>query len=150
MTPTLRVFTSRLRVLGVDTSCFDSADSSATRLTIPPQREAVGPIVVHDDDIELTIEIGTKHHTHFGGNGHVSASKSDQLHRAAIDAASFVNDLMADCVCIATHFLDDRCIGSSHFYLDAKNLTADTVRDSLEGLMGGHIRSVRYLWSGPV
>ena len=69
---------------------------------------------------------------------------------AAIDAARFVYALMSDGVCVTVDYLDGRCVGSSHFFLDAENLTPDTVGRSQTGIRGGNIRTERFIWSGPV
>ena len=105
---------------------------------------------VDDNGDELTLELGKKHHTHFPGYSYDGDSDERRLAAAANDAAQFAIDVINDRVCFTVDYLDDRCIGSSHFYLDAENTTADTVRDSSAGVRGGNIRSDRFLWSTPL
>ncbi len=59
--------------------------------------------------------------------------------RAAIDAARFVLALMSDGVCVTVDYLDSRCIGSSHFFLDSENRTPDTIGNSRAGIRGGNM-----------
>jgi len=100
---------------------------------------------VHDDDDKFIVDIGTKHHTHFHGSRYPDAS---DISGAAIDAVRFVSALISDGVCVTVDYLDGRCIGSSHFFLDTENLTPDTVHRSRTGIRGGNIHM--NVSSGPV
>ncbi len=150
MTPALKQFLTRIGELGGSINSWVYADSDRPTLTHPANHESVGPLAVDDNGDELTVEIGTKHHTHYSGYNFDGDSDELRLLAASIAAADFVYDVMMDRVCITVDYLHERCIGSSHFYLDTENTTADTVRDTCIGLKGGNIRSERYLWSGPI
>ncbi|KLU03631.1 hypothetical protein RISK_004038 [Rhodopirellula islandica] len=150
MTPALNAFLERFAELGGDANGWLQTESRYPTLTLPAKHKDVGPLCIDDNGDELTLEVGTKHHTHFSGYNYDGDSDDSRLLAAAHDAARFAIDVIADRVCITTDYLDDRCIGSSHFYLDAENVTADTVRDSLIGVRSGNIRSDRFLWSSPL
>ncbi|TWU59967.1 hypothetical protein Poly51_02400 [Rubripirellula tenax] len=150
MTPALNAFLERFAELGGDTSRWLQAGSRYPTLILPARHNDVGPLSIDDNGDELTLELGTKHHTHFSGYSYDGDSDDLRLLAAAHDVARFVMDVIADRVCFTTDYLNDRCIGSSHFYLDAENTTADTVRDTLIGLRGGNIRTDRFLWSSPL
>lgn len=134
MTPALKQFAAHLTSLGVDTELAFTAGAPAT-LSLPEEHAEVGPLTVYDEPNELTVEVGRLHHSHFA---------------TPREAADFVADLIAGRICVTVDFLGDRCIGSSYFALDAKGTRAETLRDTALGLKGGTIRSLRYLWSGPV
>lgn len=134
MTPALQQFADSLRSLGADAKLTFAAGPPAT-LLIPARHADVGPITVFDEPEELTVEIGRLHHSHF-------AEPSE--------AAKLVADVLADRICVTIDFVGERCIGSSYFHVDGANSTVETLRDSPLGLKGGHIRSDRYLWSGPI
>ena len=150
MTPALDAFLRRFAELGGDADRWACSDAHHPTLTFPAQHESVGSLSIDDNGDELTLELGSKHHAHFSGYNYDGESDSSRLLAAAHDAAKFAFDVMTDRVCFTVDFIDDRCIGSSHFYLDAENTTADTVRDSAIGLRGGNIRSDRFLWSSPL
>ena len=150
MTPALDVFLQRFAERGGDASRWTRIDSQHPTLVFPAQNDSVGPLSIDDNGDELTLELGTKHHTHFSGYNYDGKSDLARLLAAANNAAEFAIDVIADRVCFTVDYLDDRCIGSSHFYLDAENTTADTVRDTTIGLRGGNIRSDRFLWSSPL
>jgi hypothetical protein len=122
----------------------------AAALTLPAKCELVGPLVVSDDDVELTVVIGTLHHTHFSAWNCRGDSESVKMLEVAQNAAAFVADVLMDRVCFTIDYSDKRCIGSSHFYLDAENATVETLRESIFGLRGGNIRTERFLWTGPI
>jgi len=148
--PALDAFLTRINELGGSIDSWVYTNSDRPTLTLAATHDSVGPLAVDDNGDELTVEIGTKQHTHFSGYSFDSDSDQSRLLAAAKDAAAFVYDVTMDRVCFTVDYLHERCIGSSHFYLDNENTTADTVRDTCIGLRGGNIRSERYLWSGPV
>ena len=150
MTPALDAFLKRFSELGGDAERWTSADARNQTLMLPAQHDGVGPLSVEDNGQELTLELRAKHHTHFSGDNHAGDSEELRLLAAAHDCAEFAIDVIADRVCFTVDYLDGRCIGSSHFYLDAENTTADTVRDTTIGIRGGNIRSDRFLWSAPL
>lgn len=150
MTPALDAFLKRFAELGGDAARWRNADARHPKLVLQAQHDGVGPLAIDDNGDELTLELGTKHHTHFSGYNCDGDSDLSRILAAAHDAAQFAIDVVSDRVCFTVDYLDDRCIGSSHFYLDAENVTADTVRDSTIGTRGGNIRSDRFLWSSPL
>ncbi len=147
MTPNLSLYLGACIDLGLDPSAWIYADDSGHRLTLPAASGKLGPIVVHDDGDGFIVDVGTLHHTHFCGFQYPDTT---DVFRAAIDAARFVLAVMSDGVCVTVDYLDGRCIGSSHFFLDSENLTLDTVGSSRTGIRGGNIHTERFLWSGPV
>ena len=147
VTPNLRLFLGKCDELGLDASSWVYTDTPSNRLTLPMSTGDLCPVVVHDDGDEFIVDVGAKHHTHFRGRGYPDGA---DVAGAASDAAAFVDALIHDGVCVTVDYLAGRCIGSSHFFLDAENLTADTVRESPAGIRGGNIRTERFLWSGPV
>ncbi len=150
MTPALDAFLKRFAELGGEADCWVHADARHPTLVLPSQHDDVGPLSIDDNGDELTLELGTKHHTHFSGYNYDGDSDDSRLLAAAHDAARFAMDVIANRVCFTIDYLDDQCVGSSHFYLDAENTTADTVRETSIGLRGGNIRSDRFLWSTPL
>ena len=150
MTPALDAFLRRFAELGGDADRWEQSEASNATLTFPALHDSIGQMSIDDNGDELTLELGTKHHTHFSGYSYEGNSEHERLLAAAHDAAAFAFDVISDRVCFSVDYIDDRCIGSSHFYLDAVNATADTVRDTMIGVRGGNIRSDRYLWSSPL
>lgn len=134
VTPTLESVSSQLEKRGVTADLRFIAGPPA-RIVVPPKNDATGGITVYDESHELTVELGGKHHSHF---------------QTPEEAADLVADIINERVCVTVDYLGDRCIGSSHFYLDQQGVRRETLRDSLTGLRGGNIRSERFLWSGPV
>jgi len=134
MTPALQQFAEQLQLLGVDAN-LQIVPGFPASLLIPAKHADVGPVTVYDEPDELTVEIGQLHHSHFASPG---------------EAASFVANVIADRICVTVDFLGERCIGSSYFHIEGSGAGAETIRNSLLGLKGGHIRSDRYLWSGPI
>ena len=147
MTPNLKLFLDRCAEQGLGETNWTYTDMPTNRLTLSVSIGDLSPVVVHDDGDEFTIDMGEKHHTHFHGRRYPDGV---DVEGAASDAATFVGALLRDGVCVTVDYLGGRCIGSSHFFLDAENLTADTVRESRAGIRGGNIRTERFLWSGPV
>lgn len=150
MTPALDVFLQRFAELGGAADHWTLVDARHPTLMFPAKHESVGPLSIDDNGDELTLELGTKHHTHFSGYNYDGESEVARLLAAARSAANFAIDVIADRVCFTVDYLGDRCIGSSHFYLDDENTTADTVRDTSIQMRGGNIRSNRFLWSSPL
>jgi len=147
VTPNLNLFLDAWADLGLDRSMWRYTDDPNHRLTWPGPNGDLCPIVVHDDNDEFIVDMGTKHHTHFRGSRYPYAT---DVIGAAVDAARFVYALISDDVCVTVDYLDGRCIASSHFFLDAENLTPETVGRSRVGVQGGNIQTERFIWSGPV
>ena len=150
MTPALERFASHLLTLS-DSGLAPTFDAGPPpTLRIPARHPDVGGITIFDEPAELTIEVGDKHHTHFSGNHFDANTETERLELACRAAAEFVADLIADRICVTVDFLGERCIGSSHLYLDSENTSSDAIRDTMIGIKGGNIRSKRYLWSAPI
>jgi len=147
VTPHLELFLTACANLGLERSSWVYTDTPNHRLTLTAPTGFLSPIVVHDDGNEFIVDLGVMHHTHFRGSRYPDAT---DVSGAATDAARFVQILLSDRVCVTVHYLDGRCTGSSHFFLDTENLTPDTVGPSRVGIYGGNIRTERYLWSGAV
>jgi hypothetical protein len=116
------------------------ASGPPATLTFRAKHPGMGPIVVYDEGHELTVEIQPLYHSHFSN---------------ADDAATFVADWLADRICIAVHFLGDRCLGASCTYLDDVDASAKTTWETSLGRNGGQftegqVRSERYIGSGPI
>lgn len=105
---------------------------------------------IYDDGDELTVEIGDKHHTHVSEYSYTRHPETERLQMVARDAAEFVNDVMSDRVCITVDFKGDRCVGSSHFYIDEGEGGSSLVRGMGDSASWEGYRSERYLWSGPI
>lgn len=157
MTPTLASFVDRLRDCGVTPATefvaskwIDNAQS-APSIVIPAANDSVGALTVYDDGDELTIEIGQLHHTHFSAYNYDGETDEQRLVAAIEDAARFVADVFADRVCISVDFASERCIGSSHGYLDSDCQPTDLVRMPDAPLFRNEAtRSERYVWTGPI
>lgn len=150
MTPTLNSFAAQLRQLQGSSLAITFADGPHATATIPARHPDVGDITIYDDGDELTIEIGHKHHTHISSYNYGSYPEAERLGIVAREAAAFVDDIMRDRVCITANFKGDRCIGSSHFYVDTDNTSCSMVRGIGAGSMTGESRSEKFLWSGPI
>ncbi|WP_404304975.1 hypothetical protein [Neorhodopirellula lusitana] len=147
MPPNLVLFLESFVDGGLDRSSWVYTDIPNHRLTLDMAEGLLNPIVVHDDGNELTVDLGKSHHTHFHGSRY---PYGPDIPGAAADAVQFVRAVISNGVCVTVDYLDGRCIGSSHFFLDIEGLTPDTLRESRTGLRGGNIRTDRILWSGPV
>ncbi|TWT55349.1 hypothetical protein [Allorhodopirellula solitaria] len=147
MTPNLDLFLEACAGAGVPRLSWLYTFDSGHRLTLAAQFGDLSPVLVHDYDDEFVVDLGTKHHTHFHGSRYPDAT---DMAGAAKDAAQFVFALMSDGVCVSVDYLDGRCIGSSHFFLDAERLTPGTVGKSQIGIRGGNIHTERFTWSGSV
>lgn len=124
---------------------------SAPSIVIPAANDSVGNMTVYDDGDELTIEIGQLHHTHFSAYNYDGETNEQRLVAAIEDAAKFVADVFADRVEFSVDYAGDRCIGSSHGYLDSGCQTAELVRTPGAPLFRNEAtRSERYVWSGPI
>jgi len=157
MTPTLKHFLERLTVLDltpayefVPSKWIDTSQSSPS-LVIAAKNELVGALTVYDDGDEVTIEIGQLHHTHFSAYNYDFRSSEQRMVAAARDAAGFVADVFADRVYFAVDFSGERCIGSSHGYLDSDAQATSLIRLPDASLLYNEAtRSIRYTWSGPL
>src|SRR4051812_17249541 len=118
MTPTLNKFAARLAEFEGTSRKLKYAEGPPATVTILARHEAVGDLTIYDDGDELTIDIGRKHHTHVSCYNYDRYPESERLNMVARDAAEFVNDVMCDRVCITADFVGERCIGSSHYYLN--------------------------------
>ncbi len=150
MTTNLEAFLQRFVELGGDASRWARTDAQFPTLILPALHDDVGPLSIDDNGDELTIELNEKHHTHFSGYNYDGESAEQRMIAAVHDAARFAFDVLSDRICFTVDFIDGRCVGSSHFYLEAESTTAETVRDTIIGTRGGNIRSDRYLWSTPL
>lgn len=157
MTPTLKQFIKCLRTHGV-TPGYEFASSkwignsqSSPSVIIPAAHQSVGALTVYDDTEELTIEIGQLHHTHFSAYNYDHDTADQRLRAATEAAARFVADVFRDRVYFSIDYSGERCIGSSHGYVDAKSQAAGLVRTLHVQLLNNEsTRSERFLWSGPI
>lgn len=157
MTPTLASFVDRLSAYGVTpayeivaSKWIGNAESSPS-LVIPAADDSVGAMTVYDDGDEVTVEIGQLHHTHFSAYNYDGETNEQRLAAAIEDAAKFVADVFADRVYISVDYTDERCIGSSHGYMDSGCQPIDLVRMPGASLFRNEAtRSERYVWSGPI
>jgi hypothetical protein len=150
MTPTLRAFAKRLAELQGHEVTMTFSPGPPPVATIKAQDERVGDLTIYDDGDELTVDVGHKHHTHVSSYNYVRHPETERLDMVAHDAASYVNDIMCDRVCFTVDFRDDRCIGSSNFYIDEDQSSSSLVRGFGTGVDSGKARSERYVWSGPI
>jgi len=150
MTPALETFFHRFAELGGDPLRWRQTEGSLPALAYPAAHTEVGGLSIEDNGDELTVEIGNKHHTHFSASDHDGDSHDVRITAAALAAAQFAIDVIHDRVCFTVDFRHDRCLGSSHVYLDAENATLDVVREPGFGQRGGRIRSNRFVWSTPL
>ncbi len=157
MTPTLTNFLACLKTLGVSPA-YDYAASayvnnapSSPSITIPAKHDSVGHLKVYDDGDELTVELGELHHAHFSAYNYDAETGEQRLLSATEDAAKFVADILDDRVFISIDYSAERCIGSSHGYLDSASQPTDLVRLPDAPLFHNECtRSERYVWSGPI
>lgn len=150
MTPTLEVFAERLAVLRGTSLKLGYAEGPIPSITIRAENELVGDLTIYDDGDELTIDIGRKHHTHVSAYNYDRHPDTERLKMVAQDAAAFVDDVMRDRVCVTVNFQGERCIGSSHFYLDEENASSSLVQEIAVAATSGGRRSEQFLWSGPI
>ncbi len=116
---------------------------------LPAKSALVGPLVLYEEMEELTLEVGTKYHCHFAGQG-TEECDADPMHAASIFAAEFVDGILQDRIGVAVHYNDRGCIGAELIYLDREGLAPGDLKNSSVGVHGGAIRTERFLWSGPV
>ena len=88
MTPALNAFLERFAELGGDANQWVQTESRYPTLTFPAKHDDVGPLSIDDNGDELTLELGTKHHTHFSGYSYDGDSDEARLRAAAQDAAT--------------------------------------------------------------
>ncbi len=153
MTATLNKFAARLAELQGSSLDFRYVEGPPPAIIIPARHVAVGEITIYDDGDELTIDIGRKHHTHVSCYNFDRYPESDRLDMVVQDAAEFVNDVMCDRVCITVDFIGDRCVGSSHYYIEEEEKDDrgyGVLRGIDIGKSPGGRRSERFLWSGPI
>jgi len=110
---------------------------------------SVGPLVIYDDGDELTLEFGTKYHCHFGclESDECNASR---MEAAAMLAAGFADRILRERIGVAVHYSDRGCTGAALIYLDDFGFSSEELSSSDVGIVGGLIRTERFLWSGPV
>jgi hypothetical protein len=150
MTPTLKAFAARLQELQGARLSITFADGSPPTAIIPAKHPDVGDMTIYDDGDELTIEIGHKHHTHISAYNYGSYAEEERLAMVARAAADFADDVMRDRVCITVEFKGERCIGSSHFYVNESNASSSMVRGIGVDAMTSESRSERFFWSGTI
>lgn len=157
MTPTLAKFLDHLRDYGVTpagdfvASKWIDNSQSAPSLVFPAADDSVGALTVYDDGEELTIEIGHLHHTHFSAYNYDGETNEQRLAAANKDAARFLTDVFADRVYFTVDYAGERCIGSSHGYLDSGDYSTGSVRLPDAPLFHNEATtSERFVWSGPL
>ena len=158
MTPTLKEFAKRLAVFRGTSLKLLYSKGPIPSVIIRAENELVGDLTIYDDGDELTIDIGRKHHTHvsaYNYDRHPETEydrhpETERLKMVAQDAAAFVDDVMRDRVCVTVNFQGERCIGSSHFYLDEENASSSLVQEIAVAATSSGRRSERFLWSGPI
>jgi hypothetical protein len=149
MTPTLDAFAQRLSELRQQKVVIAYSPGPPPVATIAAKDHRVGDLNIYDDGDELTVDLGTKHHTHISAYNYDHAPEADRLGMVAQDAAEFVNDVMRDRIIITVRFNGDRCIGSSHYYVE-ENRHGSTILSGLADMLLSGDRTETYLWSGPV
>jgi hypothetical protein len=146
MPPCFQTFLNELSQISHDVSQWTFANGERPTLTHPAGEHLAGPLVLTQENGELTLEIGSKYHCHFDGCSSVD-SPEDRMDHAAQQAADFVDRLLSDRIAIAVHYDNRRCIGASLIDVEEQGLRPETLADSNVGLYGGLIHTERFLWS---
>ena len=149
MAPYMQAFLDELERRGQDRSQWLFSSGESPTLTLQARNLSTGSLVLSDDCDELTLEIGHVFHCHFDGTG-TNEYGTDRMRSAALLAADYAHRVVTDRIGIAVHYNETHCIGAALIYLDDCGLLPENLHASAEGLYGGHIRTERFLWSGPV
>jgi hypothetical protein len=149
MAPYLQTFLSELGRRGHDVSQWSYSDGERPTLTLPAKSPQVGPLVLFDEEEELTLEIGYTYHCHFDGLA-TGEYDTNRMHAAAMLAADFVDRILLERIGVAVHYNERGCIGAALIYLDDHGLTPESLHESDAGIAAGKFRTERFLWSGRV
>ncbi len=150
MPPYFVAFLDKLKTLRHDISRWQFSDAIPPTLTLAAQHPSVGPLVLFDEETELTLEFGTKYHSHFG-DFEEATCEDERMLIAANSAAEFVDRILREKIGVAVHFAESGgCTGASLIYLDDLGISAKKLAASTAGIYGGSIRTERFLWTGPI
>jgi len=149
MPPYFNALLAELERLGHDTTAWCFTNDDQPLLQLAAMDPSVGPLVIYDDGDELTLEFGTKYHCHFGclESDECNASR---MEAAAMLAAGFADRILRERIGVAVHYSDRGCTGAALIYLDDFGFSSEELSSSDVGIVGGLIRTERFLWSGPV
>lgn len=127
---------------------YRPAAETSPALVIAAASQDTGDLAIHDDDDELTVEVGKLHHSHFSEYSHDGSIRKDRLAQACSDAAKFVSEILSDQVCITVRYKGEECVGSSAKHLQSDTSLGMTLTYPLAASRFRATRTERFLWSG--
>ena len=110
-------------------------------LRVPAKDADVGDLVVHDDRIELTVEIGNISHSHIDTYSTDSNSQSEREMKAAVEAVDYVDAIIGDRVKMRCEYQAGRLLSVSEW--DCRSVPGDR-----GWLLDVADEAREYTWSG--
>ncbi|MCA9081219.1 MAG: hypothetical protein KDA58_11720 [Planctomycetaceae bacterium] len=123
------------------------------RLELDAVHDAVGPLIVYDDAVELTLQIGRHYHCHFDGSEGLLPEETtdcERLHIASELTADSVSRILTLRIGLAVYYQGDRCVGSALVDLDEEGGEGTDLFAAPWGKRAGAVRTERFLWNGPI